>query len=417
MSTEPAAVSPGTDEAFSLRPLITFLTARTIASLAAQMQLVAVGWQIYSLTGNVLDLGLVGLFQFLPSVALVLVVGHVADRYDRRNIVRLVVLCEGLVATALALGSIAGGTGMTGWISANVIFALVFAIGAARAFGQPTMQAFVPNLVPRHYLQRAIAWNASISKAAYIVGPALGGFLYVAGPVVVYTTAAVMFAIGVLLMGWVRIARIPRSVEPISLRSAFAGLAFIRKRPVMLGAITLDLFAVLLGGATALLPAYAQDILHTGPWGLGLLRAAPAMGAMPVALWLGRHPLGGKVGRTMLVAVAVFGVATIVFALSTSFILSMLALIVLGASDMVSVVVRISMVQLQTPDDMRGRVNAVNSLFIGSSNELGEFESGVLAALVGTVGAVLIGGVGTLLIVLLWIRLFPDLARYDRLHS
>jgi MFS family permease len=397
-----------------LRPFFLFLFARSFSTLASQMELVAVGWQVYSLTGRVLDLGLVGLFQFLPSIMLVLLVGHVADRYDRRTILRICMVIEGLAATGLALGS-AGGEGLTGWIDVQAIFGLVFLVGVARAFGQPTMQAFVSNLVPREHLPRAIALNASVNKLCFVLGPALGGFIYVAGPVYVYGITAVMFMLAVILTGWVHIPRIIRAVEPVTLRSVFAGLAFIRSRPVMFGAISLDLFAVLLGGATALLPAFAQDILHTGPWGLGLLRAAPALGAFPTALWIARHPLGRRVGRTMMISVAVFGVATIVFALSTSFALSMLALIVLGASDMVSVVIRSSMVQLYTPDEMRGRVSAVNSVFIGSSNELGEFESGVLAALVGTVGAVLIGGVGTVLVVLLWARYFPELARFDRL--
>lgn len=411
------AASAASPEAGGMRAFHTFLWARGLSVLAANMQVVAVGWQVYAMTGDPFDLGLVGLCQFLPSILLVLVVGHVADRYDRRVIVRVCVAVEALCMLALTHGSVPaslvpGG----GWLTPPLIFAIVVAIGAVRAFSQPTNQAIVANLVPRAELPRGMALNMMVNRTAAILGPAAGGFLYVAGPAVAYAIGAALYIVATVLLGLVRMPRIERVAEPVSLRSVFAGLAFIRSRPAMFGAISLDLFAVLLGGATALLPAYAQDVLQTGPWGLGLLRAAPALGSLPAALWLARHPLGGKVGRTMLIAVACFGIATIVFGLSTSFTVSFCALLVLGASDAVSVVIRSTMVQLQTPDDMRGRVSAVNSVFIGSSNELGEFESGVLAALFGTVPAVVMGGVGTLLVVALWTRLFPELARYDRLN-
>ena len=292
----------------------------------------------------------------------------------------------------------------------------MFFFGATRSFEGPTSQAIAPNLVPLEVLPRAIAFSQSAFKTAAVTGPALGGFLYLAGSGTVYTVCAIFYALAFVMVTCIRMVRIAPQPEPISLRSIFAGMALIRRRPVMLGAVTLDLFAVLLGGATALLPIYAQDILHIGPEGLGLLRSAPAMGALPMALLLSRYSLGGRIGRSMLLSVAVFGLATIMFALSTSFVLSLAALVILGASDMVSVVIRVSLIQLQTPDDMRGRVSAVTSVFIGTSNELGEFESGMLAALFGAVGAALFGGIGTLLVVVLWIKLFPELARFDRLR-
>jgi hypothetical protein len=281
----------------------------------------------------------------------------------------------------------------------------------------PTMQALLPALVPERLLARAVAANASASQAAIIVGPAVGGLLYIAGPAVVYGTSATLFALTGILVHFVHPHHAHRRAPAAGLSSVLDGIRFIRSRPEVLGAISLDMFAVLLGGATALLPIYARDILHTGPWGLGLLRSATAAGALGMALWLARHPLRANAGRRMFAAVAFFGVATIVFGLSRSFALSLCSLAVLGASDMVSVVVRQSLVQLRTPDHMRGRVSAVNALFVGTSNELGEFESGVVAAWLGAVAAVVVGGVGTLAIVLLWMRLFPALASVDRLDA
>ncbi|MCA1326630.1 MFS transporter [Herbaspirillum sp. alder98] len=398
-------------------PFKLFWGASVASTIALQMQIVAVGWQVYQLTHSAFDLGLVGLVQFIPSLFLVFVVGHVADRYDRRNVARISALVEALAAAALALGSIEG------WLNREIIFAVVFVIGAGRAFSKPTMSALLPSLMPPALLPRAVAGSASATQFAIIIGPAVGGFLYVAGPVVVYASSCVLFALCSLMLTLIkRPAAAPVNAgnssgksSGASLSSVFAGLAFIRSKPAIMGAISLDMFAVLLGGATALLPIYAQDILHTDSAGLGLLRSAPAVGALAVALLLARHPLRGRVGRTMFIAVGVFGLATIVFGLSRSFALSLAALAVLGASDMISVVVRSSFVQLETPDQMRGRVSAVNSVFIGTSNQLGEFESGLTAAWFGAVPAVLIGGIGTILIVLLWIRLFPDLYRVDRL--
>ena len=388
-----------------------FWAARLAAVFAYQMQAVAVGWQIYALTGSVLDLGLVGLAQFLPSVALLLVVGHVADRYDRRRIVCFCQLIEGGAAVLLAALS------ASGHINEQAIFALIAVIGAARAFEMPTQQTLLPSVVPARLLSRAVAANATAGQTAIVLGPALGGLLYVAGPATVYGLCAVLFLVASGLSASLRIERRPPQREPATLATLFAGVAFIRRHHALLGAISLDLFAVLLGGAAALFPVYARDILHTGPWGLGLLRAAPAVGALGTAVWLAHYPLQRRAGPMMFGGVAIFGVATIVFGLSRSFALSLSALVVLGAADMVSVVVRQSLVQLRTPDAMRGRVSAVNSMFIGASNQLGEFESGVTAAWFGTVPSVVIGGIGTLLVVALWVRLFRGLARVDAMDT
>ncbi|MGO9953294.1 MAG: MFS transporter [Dissulfurispiraceae bacterium] len=391
------------------KPFALFLCARAATFMAFQMLGVAVGWQIYAITGSALYLGLIGLVQFMPMFLLTLVVGHVADRYDRRRITRICQTVEGLAAGALALAS------FSGWQSKASILVSIFIIGATRAFEGPTMQALLPGLVPTELIPRAAAWSASATQTAVIIGPALGGFLYAAGPSAVYATAGILFLAASVFIALIRIERITSKHAPISIRSLFAGISFIRSRKEILGAISLDLFAVLLGGATALLPIYARDILVTGPWGLGLLRSAPAVGALMMSVLLARRPLQRRVGRTMFIAVAVFGAATIIFALSTSFILSLASLVVLGASDVISVVIRQSLVQIGTPDEMRGRVSSVNSMFIGTSNQLGEFESGVTAAIFGVVPAVLIGGIGTIIVVILWMRFFPKLAQIDSL--
>lgn len=392
------------------RPFSRFLSARVATSVAFQMQGVAVGWQIYALTGSAWYLGLVGLAQFIPMLMLTLMVGHVADRHDRRLVARICQVAEGAGAALLALGSLGG------WLNKELLLAIVFVMGAARAFEGPTMQALLPTLVPSRLLPRALAWSASAHQSATIIGPALGGLLYAAGPATVYATASVLFLSAGLLVGTIPSQSRARR-EPADLASLFAGIDYIRRNPAILGAISLDLFAVLLGGATALLPIYARDILKTGVWGLGLLRSAPAVGALAMSLYLARHPLRRRVGRIMFASVALFGLATIVFALSRSFTLSLLALLVLGGADVVSVVIRSSLVQIRTPDEMRGRVSAVNFMFIGTSNQLGEFESGATAALFGTVPATLLGGVGTLLVVLIWMRLFPQLLEADTLEK
>ncbi|MBF6990478.1 MULTISPECIES: MFS transporter [Cupriavidus] len=386
--------------------------ARLCTTIGYQIFTVAVGWQMYDLTRDPLMLGMVGLVQFLPSVVLILMSGHVADRFDRRRIVRTCQSIEALLAAGMAVVS------LTGWIDSHHIFIFVALIGATRAFENPTLQALLPSVVAPRQLPRAVALASSAGQTAIIIGPAIGGFAYVAGPGVVYALSATLFVIAAVLVSGITLRQAAqRLTAPVSVSTVFAGFAYIRSRPVLLGAISLDLFAVLLGGAVALLPIYARDILHTGPWGLGLLRSSPAVGALVMALWLARHPLNRRSGRIMFGAVALFGVATVVFGVSTWLPLSMAALVVLGASDMISVVVRSTLVQLDTPDDMRGRVGAVNSVFIGASNQLGEFESGVTAALFGPVGAVILGGVGTLLVVAVWMRLFPALASRDRLHE
>ncbi|MEO8459294.1 MAG: MFS transporter [Dokdonella sp.] len=388
-----------------------FWCSRMATSFAFQMLSVAVGWQIYDLTGSAFDLGMIGLVQFVPSLLLALPAGHVADQFDRRRIVLICQIVECIAIVALAIGTFLHGFGEI------AILVIVFLIGVAKAFEFPTLQALLPGLVPPSILPRAMAVNASAGQMAMIAGPAIGGLLYIAGPDVVYAVAAVLYLIAAIVMWRLKHRRVPLRREPPTLRSLFAGVGFIRKRPVVLGAISLDLFAVLLGGATALLPIFARDILHTGPWGLGLLRAAPAVGALLMSLWLARHSLQRRVGHVMFASVAGFGIGTIVFALSTSFYLSLAALFSLGALDMISMVIRESLVQLETPDAMRGRVTAVNAIFINTSNQLGEFESGITAACFGAVPAALIGGIGTLIVTGLWMWGFPALRRRERLHS
>ena len=403
--------SPADDYVFGHRSFVYLWFARVATIVAYQMLAVGVGWQIYSLTGSALDLGLVGLVQFLPSLALVLVVGHVADRFDRRRI-----LCACQFLALLAAATLAMGSAMN-WITEHAIFALVFVIGCARAFEMPTLQALLPALVPMRLLPRAVASAATATQTAIILGPAIGGFLYVAGPVWTYTVCASAYLIAATLSILIRYERAITANTPTTLSSIFAGLLFIRRRQAVLGAITLDMVAVLLGGAAALLPIYAKEVLETGPWGLGILRSAPAVGALAIALYLARHPLQRHAGRTMFIAIAVFGLATIGFGLSRWLPLSLLFLATLGAADMINVVIRLSLIQLSTPDDMRGRVGAVNAVFIGTSNQLGEFESGIVAAWLGAVSSVVLGGIGTLVAVILSMRAFPELAKVDRLDS
>jgi MFS family permease len=391
------------------RPFLFYWCARTLTALAYQVLGIAVGWQIYEITGSAWYLGLVGLAQFLPLFFLTLVVGQVADRYDRRMITGLCQLVQGLSAGVLALGSFGG------WQSKETILAVILAAGAARAFEGPTMQALVPGLVPASRIPRAITLSSAAFQTASIVGPALGGFLYAHGAIAPYLTSGVLFFGASFFISRIRLAPSAPKREPVTLKSVLAGIEYIRSHREILGAISLDLFAVLLGGATALLPAYARDILLTGPWGLGLLRSAPAFGAIWMSVLLAFHPLRKRAGRTMFFAVAVFGMGTIVFAFSESFFLSLGALSIIGAADMVSIVIRQSLVQIRTPDEMRGRVSAVNSMFVGTSNQLGEFESGVTAAWFGIVPAVLIGGVGTIVVVIVWARLFPQLLQVDSL--
>lgn len=395
--------------AFRHRDFTLFCAARFLSGVGVQMLNVAVGWLVYELTGSALALGLVGLASFLPVMSLALLTGHVADRLDRR---RILVAAYGTVAAVAGLVVLyLGAGGRSVW----PLFLAVAVMGSARAFANPASQALVPNLVPARDFGNAVAWNSSTWQTATIVGPALGGGLYVLGAATVFAAAAIALALTSLLVTAVRHRSAPRPREPVSWTSLLAGLSFIRSQQVMLGAISLDLVAVLLGGATALLPIFAEEILAVGPAGLGLMRSMPAVGAACMALFLACRPIRRHAGRRMLLAVAVFGLATMAFGLSTSVWLSLACLLVLGAADMVSVYVRQTLVQLGTPDAMRGRVAAVNTVFIGASNELGEFESGTLAALVGAVGAVVIGGAGSMAAAAFWAWRFPALRSRDAL--
>jgi MFS family permease len=405
------AFNPFRDSVLRHPGYLNFATSRVFSSLGFQSVAVSMGWMIYDQTHSAFALGLVGLCQLLPMMALTFVVGHVADRFDRRKIGLVCQLVEALTALLLALAA---------WqqaLNAAGILAAVAVLGAAQAFERPTMAALLPNIVPVTLLQSSIATTTSMMQTALIVGPSLGGLLYGVDAIAPFAVSFALFLIASVNVISIRIQRRVAPRQPVTLASVFAGVTFIRNKPIMLGTISLDLFAVLLGGATALLPMFARDILHAGPWGLGLLRASPAIGALTMSIVLARYPLKTGAGPIMFWAVAVFGIATIVFALSTKIGLSVVALFVVGASDTVSVVVRSSLVQLLTPDDMRGRVNAVNSLFIGTSNQLGEFESGMMAALLGPVLTGVVGGVGTIIVVLLWTRMFPDLAQVKTLDG
>ena len=391
------------------RSFILLWFARLASVTASQMLMVALGWQMYDLTGSAWDLGLVGLLQFLPALALALPAGQWIDRHHRGRILAGCLALQVAVALALALGS--GG----GLVTREWLLALSVVLGALRAVQMPAQQALTPLLVPTADLPRALAFSSAGLQGAIIAGPALGGLIYAAGASATYGACAALFAVAGALCLAIRYEHQPPPHEPPSWHSLLAGLRFVAAHKVVLGAVSLDLFAVLLGGATALLPMFAKDILHVGPLGLGLLRGAPALGALAMSLVLTRWPARRRVGPLMLAAVAVYGAATLVFGVSTNFGLSMAALAVTGAADMISVVIRQTLVQLETPDAMRGRVSAVNSLFIGASNQLGEFESGATAAWLGPVGSVVLGGVGVLVVAGLWPRLFPALSRRDAL--
>ena len=388
--------------------------ARLFGTTGNQMLMVAVGWQMYELTGSAWDLGLVGLYQFLPALLLTLVAGHVADQFHRGRIVAACLVTQASVALIL-MAATQGWGASRGWASRELLLGVSVMLGVARAFQMPAQQALTPMLVPPAMLPRAMAFSSAGMQAAIIGGPALGGVIFVAGATAVYATSTFLFATGCGLIAVLRYDHVPPPREPVSVRTLLAGAEFVWQRKALLGAVSLDLFAVLLGGAVALLPMFAKDILHVGPWGLGLLRAAPAAGALLISGVLTRWPLERRVGRTMLLAVALYGVCMVVFGLSTSFVLSLAALAVSGGADMVSVVVRQTLVQIETPNDMRGRVSAINSVFIGASNQLGEFESGATAALLGPVGSVVVGGIGTLLVAAFWLKGFPALAQRDRM--
>ncbi|HUE63695.1 MAG TPA: MFS transporter [Rhizomicrobium sp.] len=391
------------------RDLYSFVTSRFIATLAIQVQSVAIGWQIYDMERTPLALGLVGLCQFLPMFLLTLPAGDITDRFNQRRVYSLAAALQALCSILFLALSVF--RPHTGWM----YYVVLVLFGAARGFAGPSGSSLLPFLVPPERFSRAIAFSSSFFTAATISGPALGGFLYGLGPVYVYSICIAGFVGAALIVARLGGRRfVPEKSQTNRYERVAEGVTFVRSRPVVLGAISLDLFAVLLGGATALLPIYARDILHVGPLGFGFLRSAPAAGAFFMAFSLTHFPIRSGVGAKMFATVAVFGIATIVFGLSTYYPLSLLALFVLGVSDMVSVNIRGTLIQLSTPDTMRGRVSAVSMLFIGASNELGEFESGTTAALMGTVPAVVAGGIGTLLVVGLWMKLFPPLRQVNK---
>ena len=385
-------------------------------SFATQMVAVAVGWQVYSLRQRPLDLGVIGLAEFLPLPLLALPAGAVADRFSRRLIFAVSVLLELLVAAALLLVS-AGG------VHALWPYLLLACItGVSGAIGSPAARAMPPSLVPTEHLPSAMALRSMASQIAVVAGPAIGGLLFTISPQVVYGTAVVLFACGLLCILALRspgvaVAEAQAGPPAPRLATLLGGISLIRRTPTLLGAITLDLFAVLFGGAVALLPVFAQSVLHTGPVGLGVLRSAPAVGALTAAAILARRPLGRHAGRTLLVVVGIFGVSMVVFGLSRSLLLSLVALAVSGFADMYSVNIRSTTVALVTPDSLRGRVTAVEMVFISASNELGAFESGLAASLLGTVPAVVAGGIATILLALAWSKLFPSVATIDRLQD
>jgi MFS family permease len=411
--TLPVGMTDSPPALYRPRDFSVFLSTRFLATVAMQIQSVAVGWQIYDIAHSPLALGLVGLCQFVPMFLLTLPAGDIVDRHDQRRVFAISLIVEAVCGVLFLALTVAHVT--LAW----PFYAVLILFGAARGFSGPSSQSLLPFLVPPEGLPRAIAWSSSTFQVAVIAGPAVGGLLYVLGPSAAYAACAVCFlgaGIGVATLGGRRIERTGQAhmsaVERVS-----EGVHFVRRRPVVLGAMSLDLFAVLLGGASALLPAFARDILHVGPVGLGLLRSAPAVGAAVVAIALGRHPIARGTGWKMFLAVAIFGAATIVFGLSRNFYLTLVSLAILGGSDMVSVFVRTALIQYATPDPMRGRVSAVSMLFIGASNELGGFESGITAAWFGTIPAVVVGGIGTLIVVALWMWMFPPLRKIDRLRD
>ena len=404
--------SPAGASLLRQRSFLLFLLSRILSQGAIQVQTVAVGWQLYELTDSALDLGLLGLAQFLPILLLTLPAGHVADTYPRKIVVGLCRIAEGAALLALALGSLAG------WLDREHIFALVFVLGIARAFEMPAQQALLPGVVPAKLFPRAVSLSTTCNQLATICGPALSGALVaIGGAEAAYLPASLaLFAAGALAFAII-VPPVIRAGTGGGLARVFEGLTFLASRPVLLGAISLDMVAVLLGSVVALYPIFARDVLEVGAWGLGLLRAAPAVGAMTMGLMLAVRPLGARSGRRMFAAVIVFGLAIGTFALSTSLILSLAVLVVAGAADVVSVVMRQSLVQLGTPDEMRGRVAAVNALFIGASNQLGDFRAGAAAAAFGPVTAAALGGLCTVAVALIWMRLFPGLRAVDRLED
>ncbi|WP_437581856.1 MFS transporter [Sorangium sp. So ce887] len=390
------------------RSFALYLAARLLSAIAVQMQSVAIGWQVYALTGDVFDLGLIGLAQFAPFFALILPSGQAADRFDRRRIITVGLGAELLCSLLLLAFTVSGLKAV--W----PVFAVLVLFGSARAFMMPAQQAILMNLVPAESFSKAVALSSSSFHVAVIIGPTLGGLLYLAGSTIVYAIVAALLLASLVLMGLVRATQQARRSEPASFNAVLEGLRFVWSRPVVLGAISLDLFAVLFGGAVALLPAYARDVLQAGPTGLGMLRTAPAVGAALTAGVLAFRPITRQVGRWMFGGVVVFGLATIGLGQTRSFTVALIALFLVGAGDMVSVYIRHILVQFETPDAIRGRVSAVNAVFIGASNELGEFESGLTAGWLGLLPAILLGGSATLVVAALWALGFPVLSRMDR---
>ncbi|HHZ09536.1 MAG TPA: MFS transporter [Rhizobiales bacterium] len=397
--------------AFRHRAFLTYWWARFLATFATQIVSVAVGWQIYDLTRDPFDLGLVGIIQFAPSLLLVLVTGTAADRFGRRLIMGLAAAVEALCALALLLLILRGLEGV------SAVFAVLALFGVARAFFAPASASLVANLVPPGDFANAVAWNSSAWQTATIVGPVAGGLLYGLSAEVAYATATLLMAATAALSFLIAAPRQRTQAEKPTLKTLFAGFRYIWSEKIVLGAVSLDLFAVLLSGAVALLPVYARDILELGPWGLGLLRAAPGIGAVAVALWLAGHPIRDHAGILLFVFVGLFGAFTAIFGVSTIPWVSIVALAFVGAADMVSVYVRETLIQLWTPDRVRGRVNAVNMVFVGASNEVGEFRAGTMAALIGTVPAVVVGGVGAIAVAGLWAVMFPALRKARHLDG
>jgi MFS family permease len=408
------APDPRAGRAAFTHPAFTlFQIARFLIVSAMEMQAVAVGWQVYEITKRPLDLGLVGLAQFFPAIVLFPISGHASDRYERRNVLTV---CYAGFALCFALLLVLARRGVP---SVTPIYVVLVLLGIFRSFNGTASRSILPQLVPEEHFPNAVAWNATTFQAATILGPSFGGILYAMfrGPSAVYATAT-LTAVGAFISTFrIKPELKARPREPMTFKTVFAGLDFIWRKKLILGAISLDLFAVLLGGAVALLPVYAREILHTGPWGLGLLRTAPGVGAAIMAVALAHRPLRGRAGPTLLWAVAGFGVLTIIFGVSRSLTLSLIALLLLGASDMISVIIRATLTQLATPDEMRGRVTAVDMIFIGTSNEFGQFESGLTAQWFGTVPAVVLGGIGTLVVIGIWTWLFPELRQAGELTS
>jgi MFS family permease len=405
-----SSITVGAGELLTQRPFLLFLLSRSLSRFASLIGVVAFGWQVYDLTGSAFALGMIGLVGFIPAALLVFVAGHAADRHERKRILQVCQFAEALTSLLLAWGAYAG------WLTVTDIFIAVLVLGTTAAFENPATAALLPQVVPQGAVQRATALSSGSAQLATITGPALGGIAYAISPGLPYAMMVAFWLIAALCAGAVQLVQAAAHRGTATPGDLFAGIGFVRNNPAIFGTLSLDLFAVLFGGVVALLPIYARDILHTGPWGLGVLRAAPAIGALLTTAILARQPIERRVGLRMFQSVIIFGLATIAFSVSHWMWLSLLALAVLGAADTVSVVIRFSLVQLATPDAMRGRVGAVNFLFINASNQLGQFESGVTAALLGTVPAAVFGGVATVAVALLWMKLFPTLRHVEKLE-